>query len=133
MKAEANMTDQLIDADTTRGYLDVRGPLDRMTPGQVIDQLETATWFAVGKNGYLQKCDIGDLTFYRHPDGCCNCADGGLWISALFDSPEAAASWSDAWDGAEELFRQLNPPTGKGGNLVPMKHKNKKGRFPTPA
>ena len=106
---------KLIDPETARGTWMYEDPFDRMTPGQVIDQLKTATWFAAGENGYVQKCEIGDLNFYSHPDGCCTCADGGLWVSALFVSPEAAASWSDDWDGAEELFRKQE------GNFVPMK------------
>ena len=74
-------------------------------------------WYSVGKSQPLA-CDVGNVTLYKFPDGHASCAVDGSWVSALFASPEAALSWADDWDGAEKKFRELNPPTGKGENLV---------------
>jgi hypothetical protein len=63
----------------------------------------------------------GKITFYLHPDGHCTAADGAGWVSALFASLEAAESWADDFNAAEVAFGELNPPTGKGPNMLQIR------------
>jgi hypothetical protein len=58
------------------------------------------------------------VAVYKLPDGSADCAVDDIWVSALFESPEAALSWDGFWDDAEARFRELNPPSGKGENLL---------------
>jgi hypothetical protein len=74
-------------------------------------------WHNLGV-GQPLACEVGDITLYKFPDGHASCAVGGSLVSALFESPEAALSWDGAWDEAEERFKQLNLPSGKGPNRV---------------
>ncbi len=68
-----------------------------------------------------ESCEIDKVTFYKWPDGHCTCAEDDCWVSARFETPEAAASWSDDFNAAEVEFAGINPPTGKGANLLSTK------------
>jgi hypothetical protein len=74
-------------------------------------------WHEIGPDQPLM-AEAGNLTIYKFADGHASCAESNTWISALFTSPEAVLSWRDDFDAAEEAFRAMNQPTGKGPNLL---------------
>ena len=56
-----------------------------------------------------------------HYTGGFNVSVNEVWVSAMFTSLLAIASWAEDWDGAEKEFARLNPPNGKGSNLLGIK------------
>jgi hypothetical protein len=91
-----------------------------MNATTVVKKIREAEWRRYKEEDW-EYCRIGKINFYRFPDGHASCSYDQIWISALFVSAEAAASWAYDWDNAEKLFRELNPPDGKGSNFVPRK------------
>jgi hypothetical protein len=59
-----------------------------------------------------------EIKLHNLPDGACSVSVGGSWISAIFESAEAALSWRDRWTEAESEFQKVNGSTGKGNNLL---------------
>jgi hypothetical protein len=63
-----------------------------------------------------RRCDdLPDVDFYIFADGHCTMAISDVWVSATFESLDAARSWVDF--DAEEAFRALNAATGGKGPL----------------
>lgn len=87
--------------------------------GISVKDIESSAWFPSG-HGYVG-CEIGHVRIAKSPDGVCSLALNQVGIAALFESVEAAASWADDPDGAEAMFKAINPPTGIRDNLVPKK------------
>ena len=77
-------------------------------------------WHKIGKDQPL-RCHIGKISIFKFPDGHATCSVNQVYISALFESPEAALSWRNHWDEAEKMFFDINPPDGKGGNALPAR------------
>lgn len=50
----------------------------------------------------------GSLMLYEFADGHATAADDGEWVSARFESVEAARSWVGHFDEAELEFRRIN-------------------------
>lgn len=61
-----------------------------------------------------------DVTFYEGDDDdpAVSMAVHHCWISALFESLEAAKSWANHPNEAEEAFAKLNVATGGKGEVL---------------
>lgn len=59
-----------------------------------------------------------DSTFYTFVNGRASMATDGVWISALYESLEAAKSWVGHEIESEEAFARLNAATGGKGELL---------------
>jgi hypothetical protein len=78
-----------------------------MTGKEAVEALKTAKWRRIpGQN--LKVCEIGPWKFHAHDDGGVSVSENRCWISALFETPEDAASWADNYVEAELKFRDIN-------------------------
>lgn len=62
----------------------------------------------------------GEHVFYQFQDGMASVAVDNVWVSAMFESLEAAKSWKGHFFDAEKEFRRLNGGP-RGEKLIGMK------------
>jgi hypothetical protein len=62
--------------------------------------------------------EFPNVRFYVHSDGAVTVSEHQVWVSAAFESLDAAKSWAGHMLEAEAEFAKLNAATGGKGPLL---------------